>query len=428
MFALIDCNNFYVSCERSFNATLEKKPVAVLSNNDGCVIARSDELKAPPYNIAMGTPYFKIQHLKNNICICSSNYALYGDMSRRMVNIIRQFEAQVEEYSIDEVFVKLQPSSHFDFKDYLQSLRQTIYQSTGIPVSIGVGATKTLAKIATFQAKKILQQPVCILEHCLKTAVALRTTPITQVWGIGNQWGKKLQLEGFKTAFDLAQMSHHVIRNRYNCILADTVRELQGNACIALGTAVERKKNIMSSRSFGHGITQLKQLSEALANYAARACEKLRQQHTLTAEITVFLKTNPYNPNESYYHRNLTVLLPAPTSDTGLIIHYGKKALEKLFEPGRVYQKTGILLGKLCDKAQPIQGSLFQSNRLNKVQQKQYRNACEVMDKINEKFGKNTLHLGATNMYTEQPWRMRSEFKSPCYTTCWNDILTVWAK
>ena len=376
----------------------------------------------------MGTPYFKIKHLKHKIAVYSSNYTLYGDMSRRVVDIIRQFETQVEEYSIDEVFVQLKPPAYIEFKTYLHQIRDTILQCTGLPVSIGVGKTKTLAKVASYQAKKILQQPVCILESCMPTAVALRATPIQEVWGIGRQWHQALKAYRIKTAADLAQMAPHVMKQSFNGLMADTVRELQGESCIPLELITPAKKNIMSSKSFGQTVQHLPALFEALATYTTRAAEKLRQQGSVCQGVTVFLKTNRFNPKAPYVSRSQYIPLPMATDDTGTLIRYAKAGLTQIYEAGREYQKTGIMLCDLSQNTQPTQGDLFTSPALQTITRKQNRKACDIMDKINAKYGKNTLHLGATKTHPEEHWQMRSQFKSPCYTTRWQELLTVWAK
>lgn len=426
MFCLIDANNFYASCERVFNPKLHQQPVIVLSNNDGCVIARSDESKQ--LGISMGTPYFKIKEFcaKHRVHVYSSNYALYGDMSNRVISLIKSYEPQVEVYSIDEVFVFLKGVSHINLKQYLLNLRQTILKATGIPVSIGVGATKTLAKIGSFQAKKILKYPVCIIGQCVTLEQALHTTPVSEIWGIGRSWAKQFEQLNILTALDLSLLSANVIRRQYNVVLADTVRELQGQACLKLEMMTSAKKNIMSSKSFGNAIRTYQAIAEALSDYAARAAEKLRAQHSVATDITVFLQTNRFNNNNSFYNRSIQLHLPVASNDTGLIIQTAKIGLRQIFKSGLQYHKTGILLGGLLPDTAPQQLDLFDNAVEKQLQQKKSVSlAAKTMDIINQRFGKETVFLACQKNHTTENWHLRANFKSPCYTTRWSDIVRV---
>lgn len=417
LYALIDANNFYVSCERAFNPKLTGKPVIVLSNNDGCVIARSNEVKQ--LGIPMGTPYFKIrtQCQRHNISVYSSNYAFYGDMSRRMVAIIKQFEPRVECYSIDEVFLVFKMRKQ-DAKAYFMQLRQAILAATGIPVAIGVGRTKTLAKVASFQAKKVLGTSICILNHCLSERCALHTTPIGEVWGVGRCWAERLRQSSLKTALALSVQAPHVIRRGYGLGLANTVRELQGTPCFPLTFTSPVKKTIMSSKSFGQGIRSYTAIAKALTCYTVRACEKLRAQHSLAQEITVFLKTSPFKTHQPHYSRSMSVSLPMATHDSGMIAHHAKVGLKQLYKPGLDYHKTGIALGQLISETAPEQLDLFES-----PERKRLSKRAQLMDAINAKFGKDTLRLGSQGL--QGAWQRRCQYESPHYTTQWRDILRV---
>ncbi len=413
-----------MSCERVFQPKLFGKPVIVLSNNDGNIISRSDEAKQ--LGIKMGAPYFKIKALckRQHVYVFSSNYTLYGDMSKRVVALIKEHETNVEIYSIDEVFVLLQGITHIHLKQYLLNLRNTILRASGIPVSIGVGTTKTLAKIASFQAKRILKRPVCILGQCMSETVALNTTPVAEIWGIGHSWAKQLEAINIVTAQDLSLISANVIRRHYNSVLADTVRELQGQSCLKLEMFAEPKKNIMSSKSFGNPIREYQSIAEALSQYAARAAEKLRMQYSLATELRVFLETNRFKEGSAYYHRSVRLTLPIATNDTGLIIQTAKLGLRQIYKPDLQYHRTGILLGGLLPDTSPQQLELFQTEiEEHQQQKKSISAAAKLMDTINHRFGKNTVFIASQKTHAPEAWHFRSQFKSLCYTTCWNDII-----
>ncbi|MEM1243972.1 MAG: Y-family DNA polymerase [Pseudomonadota bacterium] len=424
LFAIIDCNNFYVSCERIFDPQLKHKPVVVLSNNDGCVIARSNEAKA--LGIEMGAPYFKIQAFcqRQNIVVKSSNYTLYGDMSNRVMHIIQGFEPNVELYSIDEAFIELLGTNHINLKKYLMHLVKTIKQYVGIPIAIGVGETKTLAKVAVFQAKKRLQQAVCILNQTMTYEQALMTTPIEEIWGIGRRWAKALTYRGILNAFDLSRLSPEVIRRQFSMVLANTLRELRGYVCLHLENKFTPKKNIMSSKSFGKTQSDYATIAEALSNYCARASEKLRAQGSLTQQLQVFLTTNRFK--QTYYAPCAQIRLPQYTNDTRTIIRFAKAGLKKIFKPGLSYQKTGVLLCDLISQDIPLQTDLFNfENGCVKDRLDAKQRTLKVLDKINQRYAKDILFLACQRMQHTSPWMMRSENRSRCYTTRWEDIIEV---
>lgn len=424
MYALIDCNNFYVSCERAFAPYLNHRPVIVLSNNDGCIVSRSDEAKA--LGIKMGSPYFKIQAFckQHGVQVFSSNYALYGDISQRVMTLIKGQELKVEVYSIDEVFVLLEGAAQMNLKHYLENLGQMVLRATGIPVSIGVGATKTLAKIASFQSKKILKKSVCILGQDISVDAALAATPVSEIWGVGSSWAKQLEALKIHTAQDLSLMNANKIRQQYNVILADTVRELQGEACLKLEVLVQAKKNIMSSRSFGSTVRSHRTVAEALSNHAASAAEKLRRQHSLATAVTVFLETSRFKTTVPHYSRAVSLALPIATNDTGLIIKTAQQGLLELYRHGLDYHRTGLRLDGLLPDNVPRQLDLFETPQEQEHHQKKTDStAAKTMDLINQRFGKNVLFIASQKNHASEIWHLRANYKSPCYTTRWSDLI-----
>lgn len=428
LYALIDCNNFYVSCERVFNPKLVNKPVVVLSNNDGCVIARSEEAKL--LGVEMGVPFFKIKPFcrQRGIAVCSSNYALYGDLAQRVVTIIESLEPCVEVYSIDEVFVALDGVANINLKKYLTYLQSVIKRWVGIPVSIGVGQTKTLAKIASFQAKKRLKQPICILGQDIAQRFALETTPVAEVWGIGRRWCRRLAHYDINNAFDLSCSEPLFMRQQFNVVLANTVRELKGQSCLDLIENLPNKKNISSSRSFGKPLRDFNQIMEALSNYCARAAEKLRQQHSLATTVQIFLRTNAFSQTTPYHCKSVQMLLSEPTNDTGYIIQCAKQGLKSIYVAGVDYHKAGVLLGELINEREGQQLSLFADHEKptkQKISHNHVTRAAKTLDAINQRFGRDVLYLASQRRHAIQEWQMRSEYCSPRYTTRWAELLSV---
>ncbi len=418
-FALADCNNFYVSCERVFNPSLEKKPIVVLSNNDGCIISRSNEAKA--LGIPMGAPVFKYRDLirQQQVQCFSSNYALYGDMSQRVMNSLRRLCPDIEIYSIDEAFLKLDNFSYYDLNRYLVDIRQKIKQWTGIPISIGLAPTKTLAKVANFHAKRFVTEGVYDLcDNQLRDAI-LNRFPIHEIWGIGRKLTEKLHLYSIKTALDLQKANPKIIRQRFSVVVERIILELNGVSCLDLEN-VQPKKQIMCSRSFGSPVTRLEDLNEAISAYTARAAAKLREQKAKSKTLYVFITTNKHKPTDIQYTKGLVCPLVAPTNDTRTLIAAAKKTLKQLYRNGFKYKKTGILLMDIMLEHQEAY-DLF----LNPTLSQKSEALMKMVDNTNRALGSRTLFFAAQGIH--QSWAMRSEHRSPRYTTDWREIIKVFA-
>lgn len=413
LFALVDCNNFYVSCERVFNPALEKQPVVILSNNDGCVVARSNEVKA--LGIPMGVPYFQIQRLcvEHRVMVMSSNYVLYGDLSQRIMSILQQYCPFVEIYSIDEAFLRLDGLSPQTAQMDALSLRQRIKQWTGIPVSIGIAPTKTLAKVANHIAKKKTQTGVFTLTDAETQTQVLQNFPINDLWGIGRQLTQRLQQRGIDTALELREGDPATLRRAFSIVIERMVYELRGMSCLSLAET-QPKQSIMSSRSFGRPISQLIELEEAVSCYAARACLRLRQQQSKAQGLVVFLETSRFQEQPLLYHRNHSIRFVVPTQDTRVVIHHAKQGIKQLFVPGLRYKKAGIMLLDIMPE------SVSQFDCFHPSETSKNTKLMTIIDKINATFGQDTLFLAAQG--THRAWQMRSEQRSPRYTTCWNEL------
>lgn len=418
LFALVDGNNFYVSCERLFNPALEGRPVVVLSNNDGCAVARSNEVKA--LGVKMGTPWFQMRELaqQHGIVAFSSNYALYADLSNRMMSVLARFSPTQEIYSIDECFLGLDGFSHYDLMDYAQRIRQTVKQWVGIPVCVGIGESKTLAKLANHCAKKDLagREGVCDLTRmgASERARAFAGIPVGEVWGVGRKLSAALNLRGIETVEDLRRADATTLRREFSVVLERTVRELNGLACLSLEEVAPNKQQIISSRSFGAYVYDLPSLKEAVALYIARAAEKLRRQHSLAGMVQVYIRTNPFKENAPQYQQGLTIPLPQATDDTVQLIKAAHWGLRKIYRPGYAYQKAGVALLDLSDVAHR-QGSLFELHGNPQLMQ--------VMDRINATWGQGTLRTAAEGV--RQTWRMKRERMSRRYTTHWAELLEI---
>jgi DNA polymerase V len=416
MFALIDCNNFYASCERLFRPDLRHTPIVVLSNNDGCVIARSDESKA--LGIQMGVPFFKIKSLvkTHHVEVFSSNYTLYGDLSQRVMRVIEESWTEVEIYSIDEAFLDLSTLPQHTHDAFCLQLQAKILRHTGIPTSIGIGSSKTLAKAANCVAKKILRRPVFNISEARHY---LAQIDIGDVWGIGRQWASKLRHQGIETAFDLAQVNPHQFKKQYNVMMMRTVMELQGIPCSGLENT-QTRQSIMSSKSFGQMQTQFDELSQAISSHAARVCEKARAQNLVAARVCVFVRSNPYRYDLKQYGNSVEYRLINPTSDTRIIMQVAKRCLKKIFKAGIDYKKAGVMLCELMPN-HLRQQDMFNPLTDEKLQHSQH--LMEVFDKINAHFGQKTIRM-ASEGYSNA-WKMRSERRSPCYTTRWSELPIV---
>ncbi|OCG01803.1 Y-family DNA polymerase [Gilliamella sp. wkB308] len=420
MIGLIDCNNFYASCERVFNPKLEGKPIGILSNNDGCVIARSNELKPL---VPMGMPAYQIEaNIRKQITLLSSNYELYGDMSQRVFDTVSHYTADIEPYSIDEAFIKLVGFN--DVTTHCQHLRAIVKRDTGIPVSIGIASTHTLAKLANHIAKK---QPIYQGVYCLPNDSALldqilKSFPVDEIWGVGRRIAKRLQTLGIHTAWDLRQANLKQIRQQFSVVLERTILELQGINAIELDDIATPKKNIMTSRSFGQLTGELFDLQEAIRIHASRGAEKLRQQKSIANAVLVFLKTNQFRQDLIQYNPSIVVPLLSPTDDTRVIIHAAQQGLTAIYKKGFLFMKSGVMLLDLKAKDSFCQSDLFALNNLPVLQQKN-DNLMKTIDTINQKMGKNTIQLGGSRKTA--PWQIKRERLSQRYTTRWDELPLV---
>lgn len=417
VFALIDCNSFYASCERVFRPDLQRTPIVVLSNNDGCVIARSADAK--PF-VKMGALFHEIRgELKHHgVVAFSSNYALYGDMSERVMSILEGRLPNVEVYSIDEAFAELSgmPES---LDNLARSLQNEIKQKTGIPVGIGIAGTKTLAKLANHAAKRWQRQTggVVDLRDPVRRDKLLKAMPVEEVWGIGRRMQAHLNAQSIKTAWDLASSDAWTLRKRFNVTIEKTARELRGIACLELEEAAPAKQEICCSRSFGKRLKDIEPIQEAATAYATRAAEKLRQQGSLCRQVRVSLRTGMFNPTEAKYANGILCQLPYPTDDTRLIIAAAREGIRRLYRDGFIYAKAQVLLLDLCrwDEYTP---DLFAPEQPVKTEQ-----LMSTLDAINERWGRGTLKPG--RIAKQSDWGMRREMLSPAYTTRWQELLVV---
>ncbi len=417
MYALVDCNNFYASCERVFNPSLNGKPVVVLSNNDGCVIARSNEAKA--IGIGMGQPAFEIKELiqKYQVSVFSTNFTLYGDMSQRVMNILSEFVQDIEIYSIDEAFLSLRGFVYFDLTQMGYNIRQTILKGTGIPVSIGIAPTKTLAKVANHYAKKTPSSKgvFMITEENRKTV--LSNFPVGDVWGIGRQYNKMLAGFGIHSALDFVNSSSQWIRKKMSVVGLRTQKELSGVECIGMELTIPAKKTICTSRSFGQMITDYNLIAEALSNHASRCAFKLRKQHSCANVIMVFIHTNRHRKDLPQYARNRVIVLPVASNSTFEIVNYALTALKSIFKEGYHYKKAGVIVSGIVPE-NTVQSSLF-----DEVDREKHSKVLQALDTINNLYGKDTVKLAVLG--SRRQWKLRQEKLSPFYTTNWNQIITI---
>lgn len=420
LFALVDVNNFYVSCERVFNSALENRPVVVLSNNDGCAIARSNEVKM--LGVKMGAPWFQLQELaqQHNIIALSSNYALYGDMSNRVASILRDYSPNVEVYSIDESFLGLNGLGNLwaSAAHMGQSIRQRIRQWTGLPVCVGIGATKTLAKLANHIAKKNpLFDGVCDLASMPQTQCdeLMAANEVGEVWGVGRRIRAHLQEAGIRTVKDLRDTPPAWLRSRFGVVMERTGNELRGISCLALEEVAPPKKQIVSSRSFGQPVHTLSDLSEAVASHASCAAEKLRTQDGVCNTIQVFIHTNPFREQDPQYSNSLVIPLPNASSDTRILVRAALFGLKKIYRPGYAYKKAGVMLMGI-GQAQVGQGSLLLEHGSGERSER----LMMAMDALNRRYGRNAISVFSPS--SPKPWAMRRDAMSPCYTTRWSDV------
>jgi len=417
--ALVDGNNFYVSCERVFNPRLEGRPVVVLSNNDGMAVARSAEVKA--LGVKMGTPWFKMKDLarRHGIVALSSNYALYADMSNRMMAVLRQFSPDQEIYSIDECFLNLDGFANRDLVRYGQAMRRRVKDWLGLPVCVGIAETKTLAKLANHCAKKALAGTDSVCDFArLSDAERSRvfsTIDVNEIWGVGRRLSEQLIARGITSVEDLRRADAKTLRREFSVVLERTVMELNGIACLELEEAVANKQQIISSRSFGSYVHDLEALGEAVASYIAIAAEKLRSQGSHAGMVQVFIRTNPHRANSPQYQGGLTIPLAEASDDTLMLTRAALWGLKRIYRPGFAYQKAGVAFLDLRAAGTP-QIDMFSTARDN-------TRLMAAMDRINGIWGRGTLRSAAEG--SGKKWQMKRESKSPAYTTQWSELPRV---
>lgn len=414
MIALVDCNNFYASCERVFNPKIENKPVIVLSNNDGCVIARSNEAKA--LGIKMGEPAFKLKNLieKYNINVFSTNFALYGDLSKRVMNIMSTEVEKMEIYSIDEAFL--------DFSDYASkkrglAIREKVKKWTGIPVSVGIAPTKVLAKVAGHIAKKHTKSGVFIFDDEDLIRRALNFFKVEDLWGIGSNTAKKLKSVGIHTALQFRQCDSSWVKRNLSVNGIRLQKELFGEVCYPIETKIKRRKSICTARSFGSEINKLSKLKEVIGSHANTCATKLRKEKSCCTTVGVFLSTNPFKPQAKQYNPYTVTQLHVPTNDSMEIVKVAIKALESIYRGDCIYKKAGVVVSRTAPQEQ-TQLSLFDSLDRGKRE-----NINIAVDKVNSLMGKNKVHLAVQG--NGRKWKIKQERLSPCYTTRFADILEV---
>ena len=428
MYALVDGNNFYVSCERAFRPSLVGRPVVVLSNNDGCAIARSNEAKA--LGIAMGAPWFKIQHLaeSSELVALSANFALYGDLSDRMMSLAAGLGPKQEIYSIDESFIDLS-GVRGNLVERSFKIRSRILQWVGIPCCIGIGPTKTLAKLANHVAKTAERKPgiypeqlaqICDFASLSPEAfeLVLAATPVREVWGIGRRIAEQLNAGGVMTALDLIRIDAATIRAKFSVVVERTVRELRGTACIDMDDAPAPKKEIACTRSFGHPVTALADLNEAVTHFASRAAEKLRKQGSIAQQLMCFIRTSPFR-QDAQYSRSVCMPLRRPTADTATIVAAALAGLRGIYRPGFNYAKAGVML-------MDLQADTAHQSELVFDEDEEIRDRSPLMatlDGLNQRFGRGTVLMASAGLAGDRrAWVMKQERRTPAYTTCWDDM------
>jgi DNA polymerase V len=422
MVLFVDCNSFYVSCEKVFNPNLEGKPVVVLSNNDGCVVSCSAEAKK--LNIRIGTPYFECAGLikMHGGVAFSSNYTLYGDMSQRVMDILSEFSPDIEIYSIDEAFLSLNGMNNIDLLEYGHNIKTKIKQYTGIPVSVGIAQTKTLAKIANRFCKTMPSlNGVYLFDNDIDSV--LEKIFVEDIWGIGFKYSKLLNQHGIRTALQLKNADDSWIKKKMTITGLRTVMELRGIPCIGLDDVPASKKCIMSSRSFGKPVESIEELKEAIAFYTSIAAAKLRDQKSVASVITVYLMTDWFKANphgqknfSPYYRNSCTINIPTATSYTPELIHYGNICAEKIYKAGYRFKKAGVILNGIFPE-EDIQPQLFEPDNRNKI------SLMHIVDEINKKYGSSAIKMACFS--SNNTWEMRRDRLSQRYTTRWDELLTV---
>ncbi|HDH1515727.1 TPA: Y-family DNA polymerase [Klebsiella quasipneumoniae subsp. similipneumoniae] len=420
MFALVDVNSFYASCETIFRPDLHGRAVVVLSNNDGCIIARSAEAKK--LGIKMGDPYFKCKdYFRQQGVVCfSSNYELYADMSHRVMTTLEEMCPRVEIYSIDEAFCDLTGVRNCRvLEEFGRELKDTVYRNTRLPVGVGIAQTKTLAKLANHAAKTWKATGgVVDLSNVERQRKLMALLPVDEVWGVGRRISKKLEAMGIKTVLQLADTDIRFIRKHFNVVLERTVRELRGEPCLGLEEFAPVKQEIVCSRSFGQRISTYEEMRQAICLYASRAAEKLRGEHQYCRFISAFVKTSPFALNEPYYGNSTSVKLLTPTQDSRDIITAATKCLDAIWRDGHRYQKAGVMLSDFYSQG-VAQLNLFDDNAPRQNSEK----LMEVLDHLNAKDGRGTLYFAGQGI--QAAWQMKREMLSPRYTTRFSDLPIV---
>ncbi len=409
--ALVDCNSFYVSCERLFNPKIQKKAVVVLSNNDGCVISRSREAK--DLGIKMGEPYFKVKELvkKNKVEVYSSNYALYGDISRRVMKVLKTFSPKVEIYSIDEAFIDLSFIDEKGVEDYGREIRSRVLKWTGIPTSVGIASTKTLSKVANHIAKK---EKAGVIYLNTNIDEKLKKFPIEDVWGVGKQLSKFYHKNNISNAYDLKNVSNTWVKKGTNVLGAKTAMELRGVPCIDLQIDQEKRKNCCVSRSFGRKVKDLNELEESVITHCLNAAEKIRADDQIAKTITVFIRTSPFDKNRRYYSNSKTIDLAIPTSNSIELIKNAVKALTDIYKYGYAYQKAGIILSGLKDANQNDQ------NLLTPLLENKSKKLMKAIDYTNTKYGRYAISIAQAGL--SKGWKMRREHSSKIDTASFDSL------
>ena len=422
--ALVDCNSFYCSCERAFNPRLKNKPVVVLSNNDGCIVSLTPEAKA--LGIVMGSPIFKMKELvaRHQVAVYSSNYTLYGDMSARVMHTLAELAPEMEVYSIDEAFLDLAGFASETLSEYGHKIRNTVYQHTGIPVSVGIAPTKVLAKLCNKLAKKrkdgSMLGSLSYFDYSPKELdELLRGFPVEDLWGVGRQSTIKLHARGIKNALELKQASEKMIRNELTVVGHRILRELNEESCIAFELLKEPKKQIISSRSFGELLTELDPILDAVSNHATRVCEKLREQESVCFNMSVFLHTNPFKVGTPQYYNSRNVEFPHGVNETNIMIRYARKAMEEIFRDGFQFKKCGITVNEIHPDTEN-QLDLFTPNIPD---HERLKSALTTMDIINSRYGTDSVKMASCGL--EKHWQMKAEMRSPRFTTHWAELLKV---
>ncbi len=412
--ALVDCNSFYVSCERLFNPKVRNVPVVVLSNNDGCVISRSTEAKA--LGIKMGEPYFKVKELvkKNNVQIFSSNYSLYGDLSRRVMRVLKGFSDKIEIYSIDEAFIDLSHIKDEMIEEYGKKIRERVLKWTGIPTSVGVSCTKTLSKVANHVAKKNKAGVIFLKENIDET---LKNFEISDVWGVGRQLSKLYIKNGIDNAYKLKNISNTWVKKSTNVLGAKTVMELRGIACINLETQETKRKSCCVSRSFGKKVESLEKLQESITTHCLNAAEKIRNDNQTTKSITIYIRTSPFDKNRKYYSNSITIDLPVATSNSLELVKVAINGLKKIYKYGYFYQKAGIVLSKLRESKEN------EFNLLAPIMENKSQTLMKAIDFTNAKYGRNAVSIAQAGI--DNSWKMRRDHSSKIDTASFDSLPKV---